>query len=144
MGLFYLSNFPATHYGDLDLDKLDVCFRRVSKDIAELCCDNDSYLQVIFSLFNLRQKTGGITLNMTRIRDFILKDNMNVHYELMNAVELVSVPLYLSILFQNDRLDFVSFFEKNILPNLVPFIPQLQTAEISQLMVMFSNFEYKK
>lgn len=144
IGLFYLSNFPSPAYSDLDLPRLEVFFAAVSKKISKLCNQNDSFIQVVFSLFTLHQKTGGITLNMRRIQDFVLRENLNVHFQFMSQTELVSVGLYLSVLFQAARQDFLAFFEQRILPHLKPSIPQLETSELSQLIIMVSNFEYKK
>lgn len=144
VSLFSLSNFPSSYYSDLDLDNLNLFFKTISKNISNLCNDNGNFYQIIFGFFNLHQKTGGITFNMDLIKKFILEDNKNVHYELMELSELVSVPLYLSVLFQNSKEEFISFFETNILENLTPYIKDLQTTEISQLVVMISNFEYKK
>ena len=144
LSLFYLSNFPSSAYSDLNFELLDMYFYHISKKISDLCSDNESFLQVIFSLFNLHQKTNGVSLKADLIKNFILKRNMNVHYELMTIEELVSIPLYLSVIFRDSKVEFIQFFENNILPNLNANLQDLDTSEISQLVIMFSNFEYRK
>lgn len=144
LALFFISNFPSHYYKDIQFDLLDQFFAAVSKRIGELCGDNESFLQVIFSLFNLYQKTGGLSVKTELIADFVVRRNLNVHYELMSATELISVPLYLSILFASSKQDFISFFDSKILKPLTATLDTLETAQISQLVVLFSNFEYRK
>jgi hypothetical protein len=144
VALFYLSNFPARSYNFLDLNLLESFFGVVSRHIGVLLNNNEAFMQVVFSLFTFQQKANGVSLKMDPIKNFILRDNMNVHFALMTPSELVNVSLYLSVLFRNSKQDFLGFFEGKVLPHLGKCLSSLQTSDISQLIIMFSNFEYKK
>jgi hypothetical protein len=142
--LFYLTNFPQNAYSNIDLNELNDFFKIISKKISRLCHDNESFIHIMFCLFNLYQKTGGISFNYDLIKNYILKRNMNVHYDLMTPKQLVNVSLYLSVIFRDSKEEFISYFNEKILANLEPQFENLKSTEISQLMIMFMNFEYKK
>ena len=143
--LFYLSNFPGHMYEDVSPVHLNQFFSHLIPRLDLVCDSNQNYLQSFFALFNLEQKLFNVDLKSEPIRLFLVeRRNYNVHYQLMEANELVSISLSISWLFKDCPEQFASYFDSDIRAYLEPKIEDLKSEDLSKLFVVLSQFGYNE
>lgn len=138
--LFYLSSYEFSTE-NLDVVEVSKCINFFMDNFKDICNENENLVYFLHAITKLQDSVNA-SLDTDKIFKNLMQDTPYIIYDIYEIKDLINLANYTGRLFRFETMLFIDYFEKNLKPQILKKISQLDLKDSVILIKLMSDMNY--
>ena len=138
--LFYLSSYELNPE-NLDIVEVSRCINFFMDNFKQICNDNENLVYFLHIIAKLQESVNA-SINTEKLYQNLMHNSPYIIYDLYQVNDLINLSNYVGKLFKSETMLFIEYFEKNIKPQMLKNIKQLDLKESVVIVKLLADMNY--